>query len=114
MDTPDLPVKRPVMSHVAIIADVVTLDYNDLVAGVDLTAEIERAYGMEGVGVLTVKNVPGFVEARKRMLPLAREFALLPEEVKSKYVHEESYYSFGWSHGKENVSISSPVVSAFD
>lgn len=87
------------------VADVVTLDYNDLVAGHDLSAEIERAYGMDGVGVLTVKNVPGFVEARQKMLPLAREFAMLPEETKEKYVHKDSYYSFGWSHGKENVSI---------
>lgn len=85
------------------IAEVVQLDYNDLVAGKDLTAEIERAYGMDGVGVLTVKNVPGFIEARQAALPLARKFALLPEEVKEKCVHAESYYSFGWSHGKENL-----------
>lgn len=82
---------------------VVTLDYNDLISGVDLTEDIERAYGYEGLGVLTVKNVPGWLEARGRLLPLARTFAVLPEEVKNKYVHEPSKYSFGWSHGKENL-----------
>lgn len=88
------------------IADVVQLDYNDLVEGKDLTAEIGRAYGMDGVGVLTVKNVPGFTEARQALLPLAYKFAMLPEEIKEKYVHKDSYYSFGWSHGKEKVGSS--------
>lgn len=86
-----------------VIGEVVTLDYNDLISGKDLTAEIEKAYSYDGIGVLTVKNVPNFVEARAKMLPLAREFAILPEEIKEKYVHKESYYSFGWSHGKENL-----------
>jgi hypothetical protein len=89
------------------IANVIELDYNDLMEGIDLTLEIEKAFGFDGVGVLTVKNVPNFIEARQRLLPLARKFALLPDEIKEKYVHKDSYYAFGWSHGKENVSIQS-------
>jgi isopenicillin N synthase-like dioxygenase len=85
------------------IAEVVTLDYSDLVECKDLTEQIETAFGIDGIGLLTVKNVPGFLEARQRLLPLARQFALLPEEVKQKYVHQESFYSFGWSHGKERL-----------
>jgi isopenicillin N synthase-like dioxygenase len=85
------------------IADAVELDYADLLAGRDLGEEIERAFGASGAGLLTVKNVPGFVEARRILLPLARKFALLPDDVKDKYVHAESYYAFGWSHGKENL-----------
>lgn len=84
-------------------SDVVELDYNDLVAGVDLTSQIQRAYGVDGVGLLTVKNVPKYVEARSRLLPLSKKFADLPDDVKEKYVHKESYYSFGWSHGKEKL-----------
>src|SRR5437868_5333827 len=91
------------MAKPYIIGNVVTLDYNDLIAGKDLSAQIAEAYGVDGIGVLTVKNVPRFVEARARLLPLARQFALLPEETKNKYVHEESHYSFGWSHGKEKL-----------
>ena len=83
--------------------EVVELDYTDLVAGVDLTAEIQRAFGVDGVGLLTVKNVPNYVEARSELLPLSRKFADLPEDTKEKYVHKESYYSFGWSHGKEKL-----------
>lgn len=85
------------------VGEVVELDYNDLVVGKDLTADIAKAYGFDGVGVLTVKNVPGFVEARDALLPLSRQFALLPDHVKEKYVHADSYYSFGWSHGKEKL-----------
>jgi isopenicillin N synthase-like dioxygenase len=83
---------------------IVELDYNDLVNdAVNLNDEISKAFGVDGVGVLTVKNVPGFVEARARLLPCSRKFALLPEETKDKYVHEESFFSFGWSHGKEKL-----------
>eukprot|EP01032_Pedospumella_encystans_P027302 gene27302-30860_t len=84
-------------------SDVVELDYNDLVAGADLTSQIQKAYGVDGVGLLTVKNVPQYVAARSRLLPLSKKFADLPDEVKEKYVHKESYYSFGWSHGKEKL-----------
>jgi isopenicillin N synthase-like dioxygenase len=90
------------MSEV-IKCDVVELDYNDLVAGVDLSAEIERAYGFEGAGLLTVRNVPNYVAARKRLLPLSKKFADLPDEVKDKYVLSNAYYAFGWSHGKEKL-----------
>ena len=106
---------------------VVTLDYNDLIADVDLSNLIEQvsellligsvlrqlsadihitdrqAYGHDGLGVLTVKNVPEWLEHRQRLLPLAQQFASLPEDTLKKYEHEASHYSFGWSHGKENL-----------
>lgn len=83
--------------------EIVELDYNDLIADKDLTEQIRKAYGFDGVGLLTVKNVPNYVEARKKLLPLSKKFADLPDEVKNKYVLAESYYSFGWSHGKEKL-----------
>jgi isopenicillin N synthase-like dioxygenase len=87
-----------------IIGNVIELDYNDLLDETkDFSKEIETAYGFDGIGVLTVKNVPGFMEARQKLLPIARKFALLPEEVKEKYVHKDSFYAFGWSHGKEKL-----------
>jgi isopenicillin N synthase-like dioxygenase len=82
---------------------VVTLRYEDLVSDVDLSSEIEAAYGYDGTGFLTVSGVPGLEKKREALLPLAQKFALLDEEIKNKYVHEDSYYSFGWSHGKEKL-----------
>eukprot|EP00301_Raphidiophrys_heterophryoidea_P013405 c2080_g1_i1.p1 GENE.c2080_g1_i1~~c2080_g1_i1.p1 ORF type:complete len:379 (-),score=79.54 c2080_g1_i1:800-1936(-) len=81
--------------------ELVILNYDDLVAGKDLSHEIAKAYGFEGLGLLAVKGVPDFARRRNRLLPLARKFALLPEETKKKCEHQESYFSFGWSHGKE-------------
>ena len=83
--------------------NVEVLDYNDLINGKDCSEQIERAYGEHGCGILTVKNVPGLVEARKRLLPLAKDFASLDEATKLKYENKETFYSFGWSHGKEKL-----------
>jgi hypothetical protein len=48
-----------------------------------------------------VRGVPGFLENRAAGLPFSRRFATLPDDVKAKYEHAGSFYSFGWSHGKE-------------
>ena len=55
----------------------------------------------DGLGILAVKNVPGFVERREALIPLARQVAMLPDEEKAKIEDPESSYSVGWSHGKE-------------
>ncbi|KAK5577729.1 hypothetical protein RB653_002676 [Dictyostelium firmibasis] len=80
---------------------VVVLNYSDLVAGKDLSASIEKAYGYSGHGLLVVKGIPSIVELRERLLNLAPRYSALPEEIKQKTVHKESNFSFGWSHGKE-------------
>lgn len=91
-------------------AEVVILDYHDLVERKDLSHEIEKAFGKDGIGLLTVKNVPEMSRLRENLLPLARRFAMLDDAVKEKYVDEKSYYSFGWSHGKENCRVN-PIVA---
>jgi isopenicillin N synthase-like dioxygenase len=92
------------MSTSAKTAVIVELDYNDLINDeVNLNEEISTAFGVDGVGVLTVKNVPNYMTCREKLLPLSRQFATLRDEVKEKYVHKDSFYSFGWSHGKEKL-----------
>ncbi len=81
----------------------VELRYEDLTHGIDLSASIEAAFGADALGILTVSGVPGLAERRRALLPLARRFAALPEAVKRKYEHAASFYSFGWSHGKEKL-----------
>eukprot|EP00444_Apocalathium_aciculiferum_P010472 CAMPEP_0183389346 /NCGR_PEP_ID=MMETSP0370-20130417/4874_1 /TAXON_ID=268820 /ORGANISM="Peridinium aciculiferum, Strain PAER-2" /LENGTH=368 /DNA_ID=CAMNT_0025568583 /DNA_START=24 /DNA_END=1130 /DNA_ORIENTATION=- len=80
---------------------VVVLEHSDLVAGKDLTAEIGKAYGPGGLGILYVRGVPGMAEARMALLPLSRKLALLPDEVLNKYECEKAFYCVGWSRGKE-------------
>lgn len=54
--------------------------------------------------MLSVSGVPGLQEKRQALLPLAHKFAsTLSEEVKKEYEHPASFYSFGWSHGKEKL-----------
>lgn len=81
--------------------EVVVLQHADLVAGTDLTAEIQKAYGPGGVGILYVQGVPGLAEAREALLPQARQLALLPEDVLRKYEVEKAFFCIGWSRGKE-------------
>ncbi len=81
--------------------DVVVLDYADLSGHADLGASIAKAFGPDGIGLLVVRGVPQLEELREGLLPLGFEFAALPDEVKARYVHPDSNYSFGWSHGKE-------------
>ena len=50
----------------AMAEGIVTLDFADLASGADLRDQIRTAFGVEGLGILTVKNVPGFVESRGR------------------------------------------------
>jgi isopenicillin N synthase-like dioxygenase len=91
------------MPNVPQTANVIVLDYADLVSGKDMTEQIGEAYGFDGIGLLAVRNIPGLKRARLDLLPLARKFAILDEDIQNKYVHEESFYSFGWSLGKEKL-----------
>lgn len=72
--------------------------------GAAMASALERAYGSEGLGILLVRDVPDLAAKRQGLLPLARAFANLKEEVKAKYEDGESHFSFGWSHGKEKLS----------
>ncbi|OQR82224.1 hypothetical protein THRCLA_11041 [Thraustotheca clavata] len=83
--------------------EVPIVSFNTLSDSNDLGAIIEAAYGPKGLGILAVANVPGLEELRAKLLPLAFKFANLPDEVKAKYELPKAYYSFGWSHGKENL-----------
>lgn len=80
----------------------VTVSYEDLVRGADLSAQIVEAYGPGSVGLLCVSGVPDLQETRDRLLPLSREFGNLPEEIQAKYERPEHCYHVGWSRGKES------------
>ena len=91
--------------------EVVVLEYEDLVNGKDLTDQIASAYGKDGIGLLTVRGVPGLMEARGRLLPLAQKFATLDAQTQAKYEDVKSSYSFGWSMGKEKLEGGKPDLS---
>lgn len=87
----------------------VVVDYSDLLnPKTDLSLQLDEAFGPSGLGLLTVRNIPGYPELRKRMLPLAAAFAALPDNVKSKYEDEASCFNIGWSCGKEILENGQP------
>lgn len=62
---------------------IVILDFNDLSStGSSLGPQISAAFGRDGLGLLCVRGVPGYEQARCRLLPLARKFAELDSVVK--------------------------------
>ena len=80
---------------------VVVLDYNDMMRGKNLGNSIEKAYNIDGLGILAVKNIPNFSQYRKEFLPYASKIAALKDEQKLTLEDKSSKFSVGWSHGKE-------------
>jgi hypothetical protein len=54
-------------------------------------------------GAIAITGIPGFAEARSRLLPLAYKLAHLPEEKLRTLEDPVSLYNAGWSKGKEKI-----------
>eukprot|EP01128_Nolandella_sp_AFSM9_P011404 TRINITY_DN811_c0_g1_i1.p1 TRINITY_DN811_c0_g1~~TRINITY_DN811_c0_g1_i1.p1 ORF type:complete len:368 (+),score=44.68 TRINITY_DN811_c0_g1_i1:42-1106(+) len=79
----------------------VTLQYSDLLAGKDLSEELYRAYGPDGLGALSVAGIPQYVEQRQQLLPLSHALAHQPADVLTALEDDESLWNAGWSYGRE-------------
>lgn len=77
------------------------IDYNLLDDNENIYPIIESSFGKDGLGLIVIKNIPDLQKSRLELLQAIHSFAGLPEIIKQKYIHRESNYSFGWSHGKE-------------
>ncbi|XP_015159521.1 uncharacterized protein [Solanum tuberosum] len=69
----------------------------------DLSAKIEQGFGPNGLGILSISEVPGYSLWRRNLLHLGPRLANLPEDVKRELEDPNSRYNFGWSHGKEKL-----------
>ncbi|THU72824.1 hypothetical protein C4D60_Mb04t16260 [Musa balbisiana] len=75
-------------------ARTVTISYSDIKEkSRDLSMNIEEGFGPNGLGIISVSDVPGV--------------ARLPDDVKKELEDPESRYNFGWSHGKEKLEYPS-------
>ncbi|XP_059634990.1 uncharacterized protein LOC132277223 isoform X2 [Cornus florida] len=87
----------------------VTISYSDLQdKNGDLSAKIEEGFGPNGLGILSISDVPGYSSLRQNLLHLSPRLASLPEEVKKELEDPHSRYNFGWSHGKEKLESGKP------
>lgn len=92
---------------------VVTLSYDDLLSfdpakpnAEQLMEQIEKAFGPTGLGILQVADVPEFALHRETLLPLAAKLPALPGL--NSCMDAASFYSVGWSHGKEELAPGKP------
>ncbi|XP_027909025.1 uncharacterized protein LOC114168425 isoform X2 [Vigna unguiculata] len=76
----------------------------------DLSLKIEEGFGPNGLGILSVTDVPGYPSLRRNLLQLAPRLAKLPKEVREDLEDPNSRYNFGWSHGKEKLESGKPDI----
>ncbi|KAF7154558.1 hypothetical protein RHSIM_Rhsim01G0091700 [Rhododendron simsii] len=89
----------------------VTIPYSHLKdKNVDLSAKIQEGFGPNGLGILSISDVPGYSSLRQNLLRLSPRLASLPEDVKKELEDPNSRYNFGWSHGKEKLESGKPDV----
>lgn len=74
----------------------------------DLSSKIEEGFGHDGLGIISISDVPGYVSLRQNLLHLSPRLANLPEDVKRELEDPDSRYNFGWSHGKEKLESGKP------
>ncbi|XP_075652383.1 uncharacterized protein LOC142622742 [Castanea sativa] len=87
----------------------VTISYTELKdKRADLSLKIEEGFGPNGLGILSITDVPGFPSLRRNLLRLSPRLASLPEGVKKELEDPHSRYNFGWSHGKEKLESGKP------
>lgn len=71
----------------------------------DLLLKIGQAFGDADfcLGILAVTHVPKLETLRNKLLPMARDLALLPDDELEKITDKTSGYQVGWSHGREKL-----------
>jgi len=98
------------------MSDIVVVEYSDLIAanGEDdpsILQRIEQAFGASGYGILAIRGVPGFVEAKNACLTQAYDLAHLKPEELNALEDPVSWYNAGWSHGKEMLKDNQPDLA---
>jgi isopenicillin N synthase-like dioxygenase len=90
-------------------AQVVVIDWNDLANRTIenenvIVSALELAYGSTGTGIVAIRNVPGFVQAKHGLFSLAHELVQLPNDyLETNLTDKTSLYNSGWSFGKEKL-----------
>ena len=90
---------------------VIVVEYADLLSDAttpDMISALSSAFGGEAsLGLLAIRGVPHFVEARDALLPRAHGLAHLPADyLEENLTDPASLYNAGWSHGKERMGDS--------
>ena len=82
--------------------ELLSIDYADVVQSPskenpNMATKLGDAFGSKGVPMIVIKNIPGFEEMKKQLLPRAHGLAHLPKEYfMSELRSEESGFNAGW------------------
>jgi len=94
--------------------DIVVIEYaallrdpgeGDEAATTELQKKLIAAFGTdESLGIVAIRGVPSFLDARNEFLPMAHGLAHLPSDyLETKLSDPKTLYNAGWSHGKEKL-----------
>jgi isopenicillin N synthase-like dioxygenase len=87
----------------------VIIDYTDLTSSQDISTQLQRAFGSSSttdspLGIIAIRNIPNFLEAKRAFLPQAHKLAHLDASyLDEELTDEASLYNAGWSRGKEKL-----------
>jgi isopenicillin N synthase-like dioxygenase len=88
----------------------VTISYENLLNN-DITKEIIEAFGEDSLGAVLITDIPEFKRKKMKLLKLSKKFGELPEAIQEQYESPETFYSFGWSKGKEKMKGGKPDIA---
>jgi isopenicillin N synthase-like dioxygenase len=78
----------------------IRIDYNDLVnLDGDISEKVAQAFGIDGLGLIAVKNVPGYVETRRKILEQGFKMANIDIDTLKQLELSKTNYSLGWQKG---------------
>lgn len=81
----------------------VQIKYSDLISDNVELIKIFQAFSDDGLGALLITDIPDFKSMKMKLLTLSKQFGELPESIQQKYETPNTFYSFGWSRGKEKL-----------
>lgn len=87
---------------------IVTISYNELnslESSPDLLEKIAQGFGSDDKckGIVAITDVPNYSQLRRKSLHLTHALGTTPSHILQKLEDPGSYYSVGWSHGKEKL-----------
>ena len=97
----------PAVHFAMSVKSITGIEYDELLSApgnADLQAKLIEAFGQENsLGIIAIRSVPEFLEARSKFLPMAHSIAHLDSPSLDELTDPESFYNTGWSHGKEKL-----------
>ncbi len=98
--------------------ELVIIDYFDVMKEPSMVTETlgaTLAKAFKNGEMIAMRNVPGYSESARKVLPMAHKLAHLPLEVKASMTSEESHWQAGWNQGKVmlNKKVLDPKKASF-